>query len=347
MVKRTNIFSKLCKASKLLDVKKEQDTKYRMEVLEELKDFVYSGTNMELEVIKSDITYAEADKDEFTSGDPIDVIVTVTRNLSDIKFKNENGSAISYALTSVTVNGDGTVTYKCRLNIETEGLRTITATASDSSGGVYLSKQFSFSISKSSNFVSASFDKNVALIDEPVYMTVVAKERVSSVSIFNEFDRKIGATCTLKSELDDGTSVYVYRMSIGTAGVDRKFYVKGYDSDGKEMGTIVADPITVTKSVPSVLSVQSDKQSVKVNEKLSVNVVTNTCTDTVDIMSTSGLKMGKVVSKTSFSNGVIDWQYEMSVGTAGSRREFDVIASNSNSGSNTDDSEKLYLEVYA
>ena len=43
MVKRTNIFSKLCKASKLLDVKKEQDTKYRMEVLEELKDFVYSG----------------------------------------------------------------------------------------------------------------------------------------------------------------------------------------------------------------------------------------------------------------------------------------------------------------
>ena len=95
------------------------------------------------------------------------------------------------------------------------------------------------------------------------------------------------------------------------------------------------------------MSVQSDKQSVKVNEKLSVNVVTNTCTDTVDIMSTSGLKMGKVVSKTSFSNGVIDWQYEMSVGTAGSRREFDVIASNSNSGSNTDDSEKLYLEVYA
>ena len=40
---RTNIFSKLRKASKLLDVKEERDTKYRVEVLEELKDFVYSG----------------------------------------------------------------------------------------------------------------------------------------------------------------------------------------------------------------------------------------------------------------------------------------------------------------
>lgn len=44
MVKRTNIFSKLRKASKLLDVKEEQDTKYRIEVLEELKDFVYGGS---------------------------------------------------------------------------------------------------------------------------------------------------------------------------------------------------------------------------------------------------------------------------------------------------------------
>lgn len=44
MTGRTNIFSKLRKASKLLDVKEEQDTNYRMEVLEELKDFVYGGS---------------------------------------------------------------------------------------------------------------------------------------------------------------------------------------------------------------------------------------------------------------------------------------------------------------
>lgn len=44
MDRRTNIFSKLRKASKLLDVKEEQDTKYRIEVLEELKDFVYGGS---------------------------------------------------------------------------------------------------------------------------------------------------------------------------------------------------------------------------------------------------------------------------------------------------------------
>ena len=44
MTGRTNIFSKLRKASKLLDVKEEQDTKYRIEVLEELKDFVYGGS---------------------------------------------------------------------------------------------------------------------------------------------------------------------------------------------------------------------------------------------------------------------------------------------------------------
>ena len=43
MVKRTNIFSKLRKASKLLDVTEGRDTKYRREVLEELKDFVYDG----------------------------------------------------------------------------------------------------------------------------------------------------------------------------------------------------------------------------------------------------------------------------------------------------------------
>ena len=43
MTKRTNIFSKLRKASKLLDVTEGRDTKYRREVLEELKDFVYSG----------------------------------------------------------------------------------------------------------------------------------------------------------------------------------------------------------------------------------------------------------------------------------------------------------------
>ena len=43
MKRRTSIFSRIREASKLLDVKEEQDTNYRMEVLEELKDFVYDG----------------------------------------------------------------------------------------------------------------------------------------------------------------------------------------------------------------------------------------------------------------------------------------------------------------
>lgn len=43
MKRRTSIFSRIREASKLLDVKEERDTKYRVEVLEELKDFVYSG----------------------------------------------------------------------------------------------------------------------------------------------------------------------------------------------------------------------------------------------------------------------------------------------------------------
>lgn len=156
------------------------------------------------------------------------VTVTTTMAVERVNFFNELDKAIGASLLSCVIEKN-TKKWTYQMAIATPGDRTITAVCSP---GLSNTKTFDISITQSvPNFVSVAATVSQAKTNQPFDVVIVTAPSITRIAIVNEQGGKIGILLLESSSLADGTTRWVYRMQVGTAG-SRTFFVHNIESGG-------------------------------------------------------------------------------------------------------------------
>lgn len=145
----------------------------------------------------------------------------------------------------------------------------------------------------------------------------------------NENGKAIAITSAAKTVGAGGRLDWTIKTKVGTAG-DRVLKLYAASTSNGVM-TPVEIPIQIVNPANAyeVVSAKFVDKAVLKNAPTNVTVVTGGKVSKINIQNTNNMNMGKtLVSKTANADGTITWVYSMAIGTAGMKREFNVLAAN-------------------
>ncbi len=149
-------------------------------------------------------------------------------------------------------------------------------------------------------------------------MQAVVPAEADGIRVFNEYGLRIGLRELTAYDNGDGSRTYTFKASIGTAGTGRALILSML-VDGEYQQTNASVTVDVAAQTPVIYSA-SIEEAAKVNEPVTVTVVTSKSTQRVKLTNEYGLSMG-ILSKSyvDTDEGRV-WTLSIKIGTRGSRR---------------------------
>lgn len=168
-----------------------------------------------------------------------------------------------------------------------------------------------------------------ALTNGEIVINVSTTGDVIGFKLEGETGRAISISSVTKTVGESGRIDWVIKTSVGTPG-DRALRLKPFSTAN---GVMTPVEVFVQVSHPAnayeVISAKFDVKATTTNTPTRIEVVTGGKVSKINIQNTNNMNMGKVlVSKTANADGTITWVYTIAIGTAGEKRDFNVLAAN-------------------
>lgn len=165
-----------------------------------------------------------------------------------------------------------------------------------------------------------------------ITITAVSGSDVAGFMLYNENGGAVTIKKLTKVAEDNGSYTWTITTAVGTPG-DRELSLVPVS---REEGKLTAIPLYIEvtgEGKPSdILSAEFDAPAVIVNEEVGFNVTSEVGVNRINVYNENGGKMGKTLDSKTVNDGVISWNYTMTIGTAGDRT-FTAVAPNESSAS--------------
>lgn len=160
-------------------------------------------------------------------GEYFDFEVTAKADVIGFIIKNENGGRVTIRKAEITEENDNINTWTVSISVGTAGERVLEVIPVTAESGMTASCKLylNASLDTADKIIAADFTKEAVLVNAPAELDVKSGGFVSNISIKNESDKNMGKTLVSKVRNSDGTTDWVYTMTIGTAGENREFNV--------------------------------------------------------------------------------------------------------------------------